>query len=635
MCGIVGHFSFQGDARLTEEKFRRLNAMQHHRGPDGAGVYVHGKIALGNCRLAIIDIDSGKQPMVTADGRYTIVFNGEIYNYRELRDELVNAGYPIKTQCDTEVLLYWYAAKGPAGLSRLNGMFAFAIWDEHAQELFLARDRMGVKPLYYATDAGNFFFASELTPIYASGLFNLTWDHEAISDYLAYWYVCEPKTIFKEIRQLPPAHYAIIKAGRLRIESWWQIPVDKEIDITFKRACEVLEGLLDDAIKIRMRADVPVGVFLSGGIDSGLITSFAREHTQGWLSAFSIGFKEKSYSELPLAQATAKRLGVDFYPMGLNPPSINSIQEVVGAFDEPLGNASFYPTYFLAQAASRQLKVVLSGDGADELFGGYPTYQAAYYQNAWRPMPGFMKNLIRQGIKRMPVNHGRISLDFRLKQLMKGVELSPAESHYTWREVMGLKLQSQLMRRELAGKISGYDPFEVISRYFNQASRLGAANQAMYADLNTYLLNDHLRKMDRMSMSHGLEARLPFMDYRIVEFAMRLPQAHKVNFRQTKMILKRIALGRLPAAVIAGKKKGLTPPIAHWLTKELKGDFGQMLQGGIVDDIFEPRMVMRLWDEHQQKTYDHSRVLWGLIVLNVWGKSLKSRKIENYANSCI
>jgi len=626
MCGIIGNFSFQKETTFSQDKFRRLNQMHQHRGPDGEGVYFKNNISLGSRRLAVIDIPTGQQPMVSADGRYVIVFNGEIYNYPELKKELSDDGYHFSTHSDTEVLLNLYRQQGPAGLCRLNGMFAFAIWDNQTQQLFLARDRMGVKPLYYAINQQRLFFSSELTPIYSSGLFSLTWDYQAISDYLAYWYICEPKTIYKEIKQLPPGHYAVVKGGRIEIVSWWQIPAQKEIKISFPQACETLEGLLDDAVKIRLRADVPVGVFLSGGIDSGLVASYAREHASGGLKAFSIGFKEKTYNELPLAQCTARKLGLDFFPVDMAEVSVADLERTIAAFDEPLGNASLFPTYFLAQAAHQSLKVVLSGDGADELFGGYPTYQVPYYLTAWHKIPGPLKALIRRAISKIPVNHDRISLDFRLKQLMKGADLSYPRGHYTWREVMGRDVQSRVFRPQVWKEICPYDPFDVIGDYFSQAKSLGIQNQAMYADLNTFVLNDHLRKMDRMTMAHGLEARLPFMDYRIVEFAMRLPQEHKVSFLKTKRILRQIAQRRLPTAVVVGKKKGLTPPIAHWLTRDIKAYCEGSLQGGIVEALFDPQAVRHLWVEHQEKRKDHSRMLWGLIVLNIWEKSLQTKR---------
>jgi len=626
MCGIIGNFSFQQETALSEELFRQLNQTQEHRGPDGGDIYVKGNIFLGTRRLAVIDIDTGDQPMISADGRHVIVFNGEIYNFKDLRKELIGQGHVFRTESDTEVLLHLYRQQGPAGLSRLNGMFAFAIWDDQTKELFIARDRMGVKPLYYAMNEQRLFFSSELTPIYCSGLFSLTWDHETISNYLAYWYVCEPKTIFQEIKQLPPGHYAVVSSGRMQISPWWKIPAEKETTISFSHACESLDGLLEDAVKLRMHADVPVGVFLSGGIDSGLIASYARAYAPGRLKTFSIGFKEKTYNELPQAKCTADALDVDFNAVHMDALSVDDIEKVIAAFDEPLGNASFFPTYFLAGAARGSLKVVLSGDGGDELFGGYPTYQASYYLKAWRHMPGVLKDLIRRGIDKIPVDHGRISLDYRLKQLMKGIDLAYPKSHYTWREVMAAGMQAQAFRPEIWGKICPYDPGSIIEDYFTQASRMGIQNQAMYADLNTYLLNDHLRKMDRMTMAHGLEARLPFMDYRIVEFAMSLPQEHKVSLLKTKRILKQIAQRRLPAMVVRAPKKGLTPPIAHWLTQDLKDYFEGALQGGIVEELFDPQVVRDLWVEHQEKRRDHSRILWGLIVLNIWEKSLKAKR---------
>jgi asparagine synthase (glutamine-hydrolysing) len=620
MCGIIAHLSFDNHP-INQAELSKLNDLLTHRGPDDSGVFTDGSVSLAMRRLSIVDLKNGHQPMSTTDGRYTIVFNGEIYNHGELRDELIKQGIVFATQSDTEVLLQSFAFWGKDVLSKLNGMFAFAIWDKKTKELFVARDRMGEKPLYFAHNDKHVMFASELTPVARSGFFDLRYDYRAISDYLSYWYVCEPRTLFAEIKQLPPAHYAVVKGDELAVTRYWQIPIAAEDkSISFAEAATKLDSLLNQAVRLRLKADVPFGTFLSGGIDSGLVTAMAVNQSVQKLQSFAIGFKEESYDETPLAKLTARRHGVDLNVHVMEEITPGLIEEIILAFDEPLGNASYVPSYLLARAARAKMKMVLTGDGGDELFGGYPTYQAPHYQNLWRRLPSPVRTMVKELVPRLPVSHKRISLDYRLKQLMQGIDLDYRRAHYTWREVTSLHMQKDLWKKEHWQTLAGYDPFEVSSGYFDQGKGLSVGNQLMFADLNTYLLNDHLRKVDRMTMAHGLEARLPFMDHHVVEFAMSLPDAHKVNISKTKRILKKVAESYLPKEIIQAKKKGLTSPIAGWICHELKDYFIKELQGGLIEKIFEQNAVKALLDDHLNLRKDNSRPLWALLTLQVWAR---------------
>jgi asparagine synthase (glutamine-hydrolysing) len=622
MCGIVAHLGFSPGTSLNKEQIHTLNAWHLHRGPDEGGVFVDGPMAMGIRRLSIVDVANGHQPMTTSDGRYTIVFNGEIYNHKELRQRLLSKGHSFKTTSDTEALLYAFADEGPRCLKSLNGMFAFTIWDRQAKRLFVARDRFGIKPLYYALTEDRVLFSSELRAIAHSGFFDFFWDIKAISDYLAYWYVCQPRTVFNEVKQLPPGHFAWVEAGQMRMEPWWQLPQEPGPSISFKEACGKLEGLLEESIKLRMEADVPVGLFLSGGIDSGVVGALAARQGYQNIEAFGIGFEDQSYNELPLAKLTALKSGLKFHSTTIGPLTSAAIEEVISKLDEPLGNASYVPMYFLSKLAGSHVKSVLSGDGGDELFGGYPTYQAPYYQHLWQRTPALFRNMVKGFSRRMPVSHKRISFDYRMKQLMKGIDGDYRHGHYVWRQVASLERQRSLMRPEVFSALDGHDPFEVAQDYFDQAKKLSIQNQLMYVDLKTYLVDDHLRKVDRMSMACGLEVRLPYLDYRVVEMAMRLPAAYKVNFRRTKIILKQIARPLLPKQVLQGSKKGLTSPIAGWLKGPLAEFTRERLSGGIVEELFDPTEISALWREHQGLQADHSRLLWALLTLSVWAQSL-------------
>ncbi len=627
MCGIIACVASNGTKPVGEATLRQLNDLMRHRGPDDAGFIVEDTASMAMRRLSIVDIAGGHQPMATPDGRYTLIFNGEIYNHKDLRASLAAQGHRLRTHSDTEVLLYHLIEHGPEGLKELNGMFAFCLWDSQKKTLFVGRDRLGIKPLYYAATTAGYIFASELTPILKSGFVKPKISLKAVSDYLAYWYVAQPRTMIEGVYQLPAGHWAIVEEGRMRMNRWWSIPTQEDKNISYGQAVSQVRELLEDAVKIRLDVDVPLGTFLSGGIDSGLVTSFASVHVPQRLTAYGIGFPQKSYDEMPQARQTARLHGVHLQETMM--PSVNAalIEKIITSFDEPLGNASFVPTYILAQGAREQLKVVLTGDGGDELFGGYPTYQAPLYQAVWGKTPLVFKNLFRWATEHLPVSHNRISLDYRLKQLLKGVEEDYRRAHYTWRLVAGMKEQHNLWQLPLLNRLDHYDPFELIDKYFNQAQGLSTTNQLMYADLNTFLLDDHLRKVDRMTMAHGLEARLPFLDYRLVELAMRLPSGYKVTALQTKRLLKDAAKGVLPSGVIHGKKKGLTAPIAGWLTGPLKEYAEQTLKGGLVAQLFQEQEVKRLWDQHQNRQYDNSRLLWALLTLQIWAKNQKGIEV--------
>ena len=627
MCAIVGHIAFDADSILSIDDIRPLNDLMFHRGPDDSGTYASGPVTLAMRRLSIIDVQTGHQPMTTPDGRYTIIFNGEIYNYRELRANLIERGFPIRTNSDTETLLHAFADAGPACLSQLNGMFAIAIWDNSEHTLFLARDRLGVKPLYYAHDRKRLFFSSELTPLERAGIFDLRVDQESVSDLLAYLYVCEPKTIYKNVFQLSPGHHMTIRQdGRINIKRWWSLPAAPEQSISYGDACDQLKELMADAVRLRLRSDVPVGTFLSGGIDSGLITHEAIRNLPD-LKSFVIGFKEASYSEVDLAAETARKLSANLITTIMNDVNADMIDNILTSLDEPFGNPSYVPTYLLFQAARNSVSVVLTGDGGDELFGGYPTYQAPYFQRPFRLLPKMTQSMIRKAVEKIPVSHNRISLDYRLKQFVRGASLSAERGHAFWRQVFGIDEQLPLYREKMREALSAYDPFENYEDLFARAVDLDPINRFMFADVHTYLLSDHLRKIDRMSMAHSVEARQPFLDYRIAEFAMSLPSAFKVNCLQTKRMLKTLARPVLPAAVVNGKKKGLTPPIAHWIIKDLKPYIRDQLEGGILDTIFEPGAVRGILDSHDRKERDHSRLIWSLLSLNVWSRKSPGRSL--------
>ena len=435
MCGIFVYLASSKQSELSLEELKTLNHTLYHRGPDEGGTYQEGQISLAMRRLSILDLKDGHQPMTSSDGRFVIVYNGEIYNFEQIRSDLLAKGYQFKTTCDTEVLLNAFIDQGVDCLQSLNGMFAFAIWDRAEEKLFVARDRLGIKPLYYATNAQGTMFSSELTPIYRSKRFETKYNYRSIADYLAYWYICEPNTIFEDVFQLPPGSYLTIHRGQHTVKKYWDMLAVEPLEISFPDAVARLDELLSDAVRLQLKGDVPVGTFLSGGIDSGIITNLASTHATQPLKSFSIGFKEKSYSELSEAQTAADFFNVELNSTQIEKVTPESLQKIFAAFDEPLGNASFIPMYYLAKEASKEIKVVLTGDGGDELFGGYPTYQAPYYQSAAQKLPRPLLNMFMNGVKKIPVSHKRISFDYRLKQLAQGIDLPYDRAHFVWRQI--------------------------------------------------------------------------------------------------------------------------------------------------------------------------------------------------------
>lgn len=556
--------------------------------------------------------------MQEESGRFTMVFNGEIYNHETLRQELAVEGILCRTRSDTEVLLRWWIRHGVGGLARLNGMFAFAIWDKERQELFLARDRLGVKPLYLYRDGTQLLLASELTPLIASRVFLPEIELSAVVDLFSAWYISEPKTILKKVFQLPPGSWGLYARGELKTGVWWALPNQPEKDWHRIEASEVVTEQLKDSVRLRLKADVPSGTFLSGGVDSGLVTSFAREVSSQRVESFGIGFRESSYSELDLAAQTARRTGVDFFSEHIDEPAVEDLIRIIGSLDQPLGNASFVPTWYLARNAARQLKVVLTGDGADECFGGYPTYQAPWYRRAAGLVPRACWPAVQGLVGMLPVSHRRISLDYRLKQFVRGARLDPAAAHFAWREISSESLRRDLLAPCWSPEIEAYDPAEPTRQAFAEASHLSEWNRLMYADLRTYLLNDHLPKVDRTTMAHSLEARNPFLDYRLVETAFQIPARLKLSPWKTKIILKQIGRPLLPLEVIRGKKKGLTTPVASWLDGPLGKFMESMAEDSAQKRFCCPLRFRTLLQEHRAKKMDHSRLLWAIFVLTIW-----------------
>jgi asparagine synthase (glutamine-hydrolysing) len=568
MCGICGWVSLVGQS-IDPTVLEKMVSIQKHRGPDDRGYWYSDNIALGHTRLSIIDIKNGAQPMADNDG-LVIVFNGEIYNYLEIRKVLTEKGAIFRTQSDTEVILESYKAWGEQCVSRFNGMFSFVIVDKRKQLIFLARDRFGKKPLHYFYHNGEFIFASEIKAILQneSVRSNVDVDDSSLIDYLSLGYVLSPKTIYKEIRRFPAASwgYLNLTTGNFSITRYWNFEDYYKLSKTDKTADQCVDEfnyLFSKAIKTRLQADVPVGAFLSSGIDSTSVVAGARAVGNGDLRAFNIGFREESYDESIVANRIASELGTNLEIRIFERCSKSDISQLVWHFDEPFSDNSSQPTYQLNRLAGEFGKVALSGDGADELFAGYPTYRADQLFQLYRKLPlYFQKTLQSSARKWLRPTYRKVSWDYKIRQFLGSIGLSREEAHYWWRVIFSVSEVHSILNQEVLEEQNGYSPFVVFRDLFNSVKDISFLDQTLYVDAQTWLLDDILVKVDRMSMAHSVEVRCPFLDHELAEFAARLPTKMKINARKNKVIIRDSMPGGIPNSVRDGRKKGFnSPPI--------------------------------------------------------------------------
>jgi asparagine synthase (glutamine-hydrolysing) len=597
-----------------------------HRGPDDEGFYFNEQVFLGNRRLSIIDIACGHQPMTNEDRNIWLVFNGEIYNYPEIRDRLIQKGHVIRTNSDTEVIIHAYEEFGTACVAELNGMFAFALWDDNQKQLFIARDRVGIKPLYYSDQGGRFVFGSELKAIRAVPGLHLEIDPAAVDQFLTLEYIPGPKTIYKNVHKLPPGHFMTIRQGHTHQACYWEIPQSPILEK--EEACvEIVRGLLQDAVKMQMVSDVPLGAFLSGGIDSSAVVALMTHASSETIRTFAIGFEDNSYNELNYARKIAKQFNTLHHEEIIQPDIMHLIEPLVSQFDEPFADSSIFPTYLVSQMAARQVKVVLSGDGGDEVFGGYDTYLAQrleHYYYRLIPKPLRMQTLpgIMDQIPPRPSKKGWIN---KAKRMVEGGSFSPTLRHARWMIFMTDAFRSNLYQPDFQHAINGSLSVQAfLEAQFEQARNLDFIAQSQYADLKTYLVDDILVKVDRMSMAASLEARVPLLDHRLIEFALNLPDPMRIRFRRTKVIFRKAMQGILPPEIIEKHKQGFSIPIKHWLRGPLKPMMIDLLSPDIIRrrGYFNPNTV-NLWvNEHLKGTVNHSHRLWSLMILELWHRKI-------------
>jgi asparagine synthase (glutamine-hydrolysing) len=607
VCGICGIAAARGGADV--ESLRAMSDLLVHRGPDSHGEHVDGAVALAARRLSILDLEHGDQPIANEDGSCVVVQNGEIYNYPELRRELEQAGHELRTHCDTEALVHLYEEHGVAFAGRLRGMFAAAIWDGPRGRLVLARDRYGIKPLYYRHVGDELRFASELRALPRGEI-----DLDALEAFLAFNSIPAPYSIFRDVRKLPPGHVLVWEDGAVSLERYARpgpAGVDELRGGDEAELVEELRARLRDSVRAHLLSDVPVGVLLSGGVDSAALAALAAQETPEPVHTFTIGFAERSFDERADARRVAERYGTEHHELLVRPEPELLLHALAEAFDEPFADSSALPTYLVSQLAAEHVKVALSGEGGDELFGGYYTYSADLFADRLAPLARAARPLVEA----LPASARKASLDYKAKRFVRAAHLPPLERHHGWKEIF-----SPAARAELTGRTAAFDPVDVLRARYAETAGAPQLARLQDVDFGIYLVDDLLVKTDRASMAHSLEVRVPFLDPLVTTLAFALPTRLKVRGLAKKVLLRKAVEPLLPSEVVHGRKRGFSIPAAAWLQGELEPFARATLAPESLrrQGFFRPEPVTRLIDEHVAGREDWSRQLWGLLAFTLW-----------------
>ena len=622
MCGILGFINTDLTRPADEQIARAMSAAITHRGPDDEGFYFKQNVAMGMRRLSIIDLATGRQPISNEDGSVWVVFNGEIYNFPELRRRLLARGHQFGTHSDTEVIVHLYEDHGDELVDHLNGMFAFALWDERRRRLLIARDRMGEKPLYFTRTANALIFASELKSLVVHPEVERRVNLLALRKYLQYEFVPSPHTMIEGVHKLRPAHRLIFEKGAWRTEPYWRLSYEGErLKIGEDEAAEEVHDRLREAVRMRLISDVPLGVLLSGGIDSSAVAALACEAAEGRVKTFSIAFEEKSFDESSYARLVANHLGTEHYEQRFTEREmLEIVPEIPRLLDEPLGDGSLIPTFLLSRFTRERVTVALGGDGGDELFAGYPTYAAHRVADYFRALPRFVREgLIEPAVARLPVSTDNLSFDFKAKRFVQGAALPLGERHTVWMGSYTAAQQRLLLSPEVLSACPDEEVFDEV-RIYDLQNGHDVVEQMMTLDATHYLPECVLFKVDRASMAASLETRAPFLDHMLIEFLTKLPVGLKLRGLTGKYILKRSMRDRLPQQIIKRPKKGFGMPVAKWV----KGELRTFVRDAFAPErlkrrgLFNADYVGRLLDEHERGMADHRKLIWTLLMFEIW-----------------
>jgi asparagine synthase (glutamine-hydrolysing) len=619
MCGIAGIVR-NDRSDVDQALLARMCAAIRHRGPDDDGFYINGGVGLGMRRLSIIDLKGGQQPIHNQDRTAWIVFNGEIYNYLELRDKLEKLGHTFYTNSDTEAIIHAYDRYGADCPKHLRGMFAFAIWDERTQELFLARDRVGKKPILYSQVNGQFIFASEFSALLLHPDIGKDIDSEALHHYLSFMCVPAPLTAYRAIRKLEPGHSLRWRKGEIRIEQYWSPDFSKKLDISEQEAGERAIEILREAVKVRLMSEVPLGAFLSGGIDSSAVVALMSEESSEPVKTFSIGFEEQDFSELHHARRVAEHVGADHHEFIVRPDALELLPTLVEHYGEPYADSSAIPTYYVARETRKHVTVALNGDGGDESFAGYERYAAMRLAETYHRLPKLLRNSLARQVGLITSSETQRSRVRDVKRFMQAASLPKTERYLRWVSVFDTEAKQNLYSEKFLQQTRNMSAASVLDPWFARANGSGIVDATLLTDMMTYLPNDLLVKVDIATMAVSLEARSPFLDHHVIEFAASLPEKFKLRGLTTKYLLKRILKKLLPAENLERRKMGFGVPIGHWFRGTLQPFLRETLlsEASLNRGLFRPEALKSLVELHTSGQKDHSHQLWTLLMLELW-----------------
>ncbi|HYV13874.1 MAG TPA: asparagine synthase (glutamine-hydrolyzing) [Pyrinomonadaceae bacterium] len=620
MCGIVGIVRNDGKP-IDEELLARMNNAIRHRGPDDDGFYVNGSVGLGMRRLAIIDLKGGAQPIHNHDRSSWIVFNGEIYNYLELREKLEKLGHTFYTNSDTEAIVHAYDQFGADCPKHLRGMFAFAIWNERNQELFLARDRVGKKPLLYAHVNGQLIFGSEFSALLLHPDVSRDIQPEALDYYLSFMCIPAPLTAYRAIRKLEPGHWLRWRRGEIELQRYWQPDFTKKVELSEEEAGERTVEILRDAVRVRLMSEVPLGAFLSGGIDSSAVVALMSQESSERVKTFSIGFDEQDFSELHHARRIAEHVGADHHEFIVRPDALEVLPTLVEHYGEPYADSSAVPTYYVAKETRKHVTVALNGDGGDESFAGYERYIAMGLTEKYRRVPSFLReSVIKETVNLIPSSPLKRSRVKSAKRLLDAVALPRVDRYARWVSVFNEQTKQPLYSDHFREQTQAADATGILAEWFKRANGIGVVDAMLLTDQMTYLPNDLLVKVDIATMAVSLEARSPFLDHHVIEFAASLPQNFKLRRLTSKYLLKKVLRKLLPSENLNRRKMGFGVPVGHWFRGKMQPFLREVLlsEKAMRRGLFQPDAVRQLIELHVRGERDYSQQLWTLLMLELW-----------------
>jgi asparagine synthase (glutamine-hydrolysing) len=620
VCGIAG-FSLFNHVEGNEASLEKMGNAIFHRGPDAGGTYIDEFVGLCHRRLSIIDLsEAGNQPMFSGCKNLVIVFNGEIYNFLELREELEQQGVAFNSHSDTEVILELYKKEGVDCLKRLNGMFAFALWDKQKDLLFIARDRLGKKPLYYFSKDGRFAFASEIKAILTLEDIPRKIRLDAVYDFFAYQYVPDPKSIFEDIHKLPPAHYMLVTKDGIKQRQYWDLSFTNTSSDSIEDNKDKLLSLLNETTRQRMISDVPLGAFLSGGVDSSGVVALMANNSDKPVKTCTIGFDNKKYNEAEFAKEIAQKYNTEHHEFTVHQNVAERLEEIAKYFDEPFADPSLVPTFFVSELARKEVTVAIAGDGGDEMFAGYEKYAIDDIENKLRDkFPKIVREKLFPPLAKLA---GTIPLNIakKGKSLLNSLSQSPAMGFYITNSQMTDETWNKLVNPDVARALGNYHPSRITLDKYEKADGPDHLSKLLYTDIKTYLTGGILVKVDRMSMANHLEVRAPLLDYQIAEFAASIPSEQKFNEGVKKRILKEALVPFIPTDLLHRKKMGFSVPLAQWFREELKtiGEKYLLSENQGLTSVFMKDQIEKLWNEHQSGSADHSAVLWSMLMFEIW-----------------